>query len=652
MTHPLRSRIALPLLVLAVPLAARAQDTPTDAVDLGTIVVRAEDEQASPSATTFDKDKLETEYQGAGLDTILRGMAGVTTQGGKAEGGEISVNIRGMQEFGRVAVTIDGMRQNFARSGHSANGSFAVDPEMLREVTVTRGPGAKSGAIGGALELRRVAAEDLLPEDGGDSGGEFRLRYGSDLATPTVHGAYATRLGEAFDLTVAGTRSEDDDYTAPDGTKVISRNLIRSGLATLGYNTANGQRLTFTASQLSEDYITGSYSGFPRDTDLRQHSFSLGYEAKDILGGWDVNGTLYDTRTRLWQERLDDDLNGTGITRSYRTRTLGLLLEAERDFLLGNRTHDIALRLEAFRDTARTLDDSGSLTPSGNRDVWSLTAEDTVSFGALAVTFGLTADSYGLDSDDGTASGDKVSPSIALEYPLGAGFTVNASAAMAYRPPSLNETLVSGMHPEPADFPIIPNPDLVPERARTIELGVSYARDGLLVPGDSLSLRAAIYQSNVDDYIDLESLGTVFNSYYQYNNVDHVRIKGLELEGTYDTGRFFGSLAGQITESEDLSDGSELTKVAPDRLVLTAGMRSADRRRQGGARLTFVSAKEGGDEPSKGWQTMDLFLTQQVSDRASVSLALNNIFDETYTPHLETRPYPGFNALASLTLRF
>ena len=65
-----------------------------------------------------------------------------------------SINIRGLQDFGRVAVVVDGARQNYQRTGHNANGSFFLDPELVGGVDVVRGPTANiygSGAIGGVV---------------------------------------------------------------------------------------------------------------------------------------------------------------------------------------------------------------------------------------------------------------------------------------------------------------------------------------------------------------------------------------------------------------------------------------------------------------------------------------------------------------------
>ncbi len=636
--------------VLACPVAAQDGDP----FVLDTIEVDADlPEALSWDETEISDEQLETEYQGSNLQTIMRSAPGVTVLGGAAGGAETAVNIRGLQDFGRVAVTVDGMRQNFARSGHEANGTFAVDTEMLRGITVARGPGAKAGAIGGALEMRTVGAGDLLPDDGGRVGGEVRLRYGTLTEAPTLHGAVAGQLSDAVDLTVAATRAEMGDYTAPDGTEVYAWQETQSALATLGFTNQSGARLTFGASRLDMNYYTGRLSSLPRDNDMRTDTVSFGYQADDVLGGWAVNGRLYDVSTTVSQRLLNENLTPTGVDRSYDTGTTGLLFEAARLFAVGTTDHDIGLTLEGFRDTVTTDDPvNDSLTPSGNRDLWSLAIEDRITVGTATFILGLSADSYKLDSPDATVTGEALSPRIGLEFPVGSDVVLYGSMALASRFPSLNETLVNGMHPEPADFPVIPNPDLQPERMRSIEIGIGYSRQDLFTTGDSLQLRATGFYNKIEDYIGLVRVGGLFDASYQYNNIDNVRIRGFELEASYQSGGFFGEFAGQLLDGIDLETGLELASVPPDRMVVTAGYRSPDGRRELGARLTSVGTKEGGNLPSPAWQTVDLFYEQAVSDRTTFGLALNNIFNENYTAHLETQPSPGFNALASLIVRF
>lgn len=648
MPHQPRLALLAALTLASAPRVAIGQDA---TVLLDEVVIEAD--STAPNTARLEADTLARRHQGAGLPDMLRNMAGVTTQGGTGDEAETAVNIRGLQDHGRVAVTLDGMRQNFARSGHGANGSFNIDSEMLREVAVTRGAGAGAGAIAGALAMRSVTAEDLLT-DGQDQGGELRLRYGDLTASPTLHGAYALRLGDAWDLTLAATRSEKADYTAPDGNFVPAAQTLNSGLATLGLTTEDGQRLTLGLSRLSRDYTTGRSSGSPRAATLGTDSLSLGYEAEDVLGGWSVTGKLYDTATRLDQQPLDAaTLAPTGLPRSYDTATAGLLLTATRSTTWAGRDHDLSLRLEGFRDRVTTDDPAGaSLTPSGQRQLWSLALEDRIALDPATLTLGLSLDSYRMRSPAARSGGEAASPRLALDLPLTDSLTLHGAASLAYRPPALSETLVDGLHPEPADFPVRPNPGLTPERARMIELALAYQGNALLTDSDSLTVKGTIHRTLVQDYIGMEWVGGVFDGFYQYQNLSRVKIKGLELEASYEADRLFVTLAGQALRGTVLDTGAELSRSLPDRLTLTTGYRSPDGATEIGARFTHSAAKTAGSYATESWKTVDLFLTHDLTETASLGLTLNNIFDETYIPHLETQTSPGFNAQASLTLRF
>ena len=87
-------------------------------------------------------------------------MPGVTTQENQNDPGQ-AINIRGLQDFGRVNVLVDGARQNFQSTGHGANGVFYLDPELIGGVDITRGPVSTiygSGAIGGVVAFRTRSA--------------------------------------------------------------------------------------------------------------------------------------------------------------------------------------------------------------------------------------------------------------------------------------------------------------------------------------------------------------------------------------------------------------------------------------------------------------------------------------------------------------
>lgn len=609
-----------------------------------------------------------TQAQPVALDRVLRNMAGVSTQGGTPDDPEIAVSIRGLQDYGRVAVTLDGARLNFGRAGHGANGTFSVDPEMLREISVTRGLGAGAGAIAGAVAMRTIVAGDLITE-GETQGGEARLRYGRFSKSPSLHLGWAARLGGDADVTIAAGRSETGDYRSGDykdgGRQTVAAGqLNRSGLLKFGWRPDDAQSLTFGVNALKRRYITALGGSSPYDTDYIGRNYVLDYSytpGSDLVA---LKSAFYVTTTRIGQQRLTQDLQPTGIFRSYETETRGMKLTNTSVFETGALSHSFELGLEAFEDRVKTHAEDISLTPSGQRRVWALSATDVFMLGETEVTLGLTFDGFRLSSEDGSNSGTAISPRLALSRDLGAGFTLSGSAGTGYRPPSLSESLVDGAHPGNM-FLVEPNPNLRAEKAKTFEIGLAYEGGAPWAEEDQLMVRANVFRNKVGDYIDMVEFcrragvqlppGTtcgLFDDFgYRYENTARVRLQGIELEAEYQRGIFFAGLSAQRLQGKDLQTGASVTRISPDRAVLTAGLRP----REGdeyGLRVTSVAARPGGISPAESWTTVDLFATRQIGTNTVFALSLNNITDEAYTPHLEARPAPGINMQASLSLRF
>lgn len=659
--RPRRPGLAPPCLVVLLvwigPSPAQEQDGA--GVVLDPITVTATEGQGSgmASRTSVDRDDLLGAFQGASLPTILNTIPGVTTETTPGDP-SIAVNIRGLQGNGRVVTTIDGARQNFAKSDHGANGTFYADPEMLRSVEVIRGPAdpdAAAGAIGGTLALRTVEADDLI-DPGDDAGGEFRLRYGTLTTAPTLHVAFAHTLGASSDALLAFTRTQASDYGAGDGTEVAAAETSLSGLAKLSFAPAEGLAYTLSVSKLASSFRTGIYSGIPRDNDMDTTNAVLN-AVLDGPGAFAIDATVYRTATGVAQQLLDEaSLAPIGPARSYATTTTGLRASADQGFGLGPTNHALILVLDAFRDAVVADDPTavgGSLTPSGRRSIGSILAQDTVAFptGTEAIV-ALRYDSYALESDDGDASGAQVSPAVALRQAVGSALVLHATAARSFRPPTLSEALVNGLHPEPADFYIRPNPNLKPESAVTTEVGATLGLADLIRPGDTFQAVLTAYRNDVTDYIGLVERGTLFDRYLQYDNIDSVRIEGIELEVGYDAGRVFGDLSGQIIEGTNRETGEPVSGIAPNRVVLTGGVRNPAQTLEAGARLTLAEGRQDGVLTSEAWSTIDLFLTRALGAWGTIGLALNNITNETYTPYINTQPSPGFNALASLSLVF
>lgn len=147
----------------------------------------------------------------------------------------LSVNIRGMQDFGRVNTMIDGMRQNFNENGHQQrNGQLYVDSELISSVVIEKGPrsdvtGATS--IAGSANFGTLAYDDIILP-GQDQG--VRLRGMTGLGG---HGngvnfigsaAVAGRFGDNLELLGARSRRSFGDYSP--GSRRENFDFLTSGV--------------------------------------------------------------------------------------------------------------------------------------------------------------------------------------------------------------------------------------------------------------------------------------------------------------------------------------------------------------------------------------------------------------------------------------
>ncbi len=158
---------SVPAIMLASGAAAQQSVPMIQIIDPITLLATKTEEKAIDTlaaVSTIRQDQIDRRMATRTSDLFM-GMPGVWFQE-RADDPGTSIVIRGLQDFGRVAVNIDGARQNFQRTGHNSNGIFYIDPEMIGGVDVDlRGPVANiygSGAIGGVASFRTKDVEDVL----------------------------------------------------------------------------------------------------------------------------------------------------------------------------------------------------------------------------------------------------------------------------------------------------------------------------------------------------------------------------------------------------------------------------------------------------------------------------------------------------------
>lgn len=126
----------------------------------------------------------------------------------------LSINIRGMQDYGRVNMNIDGMRQNFMKSGHGQrHGVMYIDPEILDNVVIEKGASSGiggAGVIGGIATFNTINANEFL-EPGKDIGGKIRATTG-DNGTQFIGSAALAWGNEDGDILIAASERNLKDY--------------------------------------------------------------------------------------------------------------------------------------------------------------------------------------------------------------------------------------------------------------------------------------------------------------------------------------------------------------------------------------------------------------------------------------------------------
>lgn len=108
---------------------------------------------------------------------MLKGQPGVQV-GDSRNGGGLDVNIRGIQGQSRVAVTVDGSQQalDVYRGYAGTQQRSYIDPDLISDVSIDKGPSLTSSAIGGTVKMRTIGVDDILRE-----GKDVGLRLKGDL---------------------------------------------------------------------------------------------------------------------------------------------------------------------------------------------------------------------------------------------------------------------------------------------------------------------------------------------------------------------------------------------------------------------------------------------------------------------------------------
>lgn len=474
--------------------AATQQPLDTITVAASKTEERAIDALAPVSVMTLDQIR---ERQASTVGGLIYDKPGVWLQN-RGDEPSTSINIRGLQDFGRVAVVVDGARQNYQRTGHFANGSFFLNPELIAGIDIVRGPTANiygSGAIGGVAAFRTKDIEDVV------RAGE---RWGVDIGTivGTNQGRFVgsgfggIHVNPNIDVFAGGTYSTQGNYK--DGTDYEVANTwnhLSSGIGKLTVRPADGHEVKLSTIFQENIYNVGQPrrtlgdpntsppiigpGGRPTDANTGTSIYASNVKNYTTSLGWkysEPDNNLFDWDSKIYWNRTENDqtkiahtsttsffgnciggvgpgnsISGcVGDPRSYNLDTYGFDLHNTSRFETGNWRHAFTYGFDGFQDKVSTYDDSGNsnvTTPSGKRTVWGGFFQYKANYSSLLeVVSAVRYDNYELDSNLGGSKGDRFSPKITIGLLPTSVVTPYVSYAEGYRAPSITETLVNGSH--------------------------------------------------------------------------------------------------------------------------------------------------------------------------------------------------------------
>ncbi|VCU69152.1 Fe(3+) dicitrate transport protein FecA precursor [Pigmentiphaga humi] len=459
----------------------------------------------------------------------------------------------------------------------------------------------------------------------------------------------------------------------------------------------------------------------PRNSDVTVNTYTSRYHWKP------AGQPLLDLRADLWHTRTNATNNSPSETQPSlynnvreKYKRWGLTLENTSTLQHGDWGESqvrvgMAAQWESVGTTALNDGDSRSAGRSGDRDEYSAFAAwlykpiETV---ALDVGLRHTRFKSSDDKDivvsnpdspncvdrDGDGVCDPIpnrnkqsgtAPVLSLSWEPGKrGLQFYGRYAEAYRMPSLFES-TSGF-----SFDAAPDVALKPEHARNREIGINYAKDGILAGRDRLRLKLAYFRNHITDYLTRTSPNLweeggsggelAQSSSFTMRNIDSATFHGLELSGGYDLGVVFTEFgftkynkieichtgSYRVNRCNDYGiAGSYINNMVPPKWhgSVTLGARLMDYRLVLGVRATLMGQRTNAPQynndtargflavvPWHSYRVFDLFASYRVNDRVSIDFNLDNFTDRYYIDALSLGliPAPGRTARLSVTLRY
>ncbi len=675
----------LSIMTLAATVAASSalaqEATPTETV-LDRVVISAGKEKIAintpQSVSVVDQEDIDAD-QPTTVGDVLTDLPGVKAVGSDRVLGE-SFNIRGIgslasSDENRMIVQIDGATKTYEQY---RMGSLFTDPDMYKQIEVLRGPASStlygSGALAGVINLTTKDASDFLR---GDDTFAFRekLEFNSNRGGFLTSSTVASEPVKNLELLGSLIYRRSDQFKDGNGDLVSGSAFdAPSGLVkakyTFGENEDHEVKASYqhwTTKSTGKDYSqTGTQSGFGTiDREVVDQTAVLGYKYTPIdnkLIDLDVtfsytnsevdqsnssrtssSSQIYDPITYAyenWQLRAQNTMETagdayknyfiTGVETFFQTRTADKTPGNTSSTGVTSHPGGESLRTGLYVQNEWVYRDKLTIIPGIRVDYQTLKPGSAVT----------------VSKEEVSATG--ISPKLAAHYKLTNNWGVFGSLSYTERLPVIDEIYDNNSS----------NLNLDSESSINYEGGLSFSAKDVLQTQDAISAKGTVFVNEVDNLIERISTSSTFY------NAGESTIKGIELEGSYNSKHLFSRAAYSIIRGEDKGTGAALNSIPADELALTIGGRLPENHLEFGWRGVFAKEQvlvdstnnSGTNTRSGGYVVHDLFASWKPEEGAvggtEFRFGISNLFDRRYQEHLAGDVAKGRSVKLTLARQF
>ncbi|MBU2970464.1 TonB-dependent hemoglobin/transferrin/lactoferrin family receptor [Pseudoalteromonas sp. C2R02] len=602
----------------------------------------------------------------------------------------------------RILMIKDGMRMN---EGYGANGlndivgRGFIDTDTLKQVEVAKGASSSlygSDALGGIVVFTTKDASDYLSSDE-KFGANVRVGMNNDgdqTNIATTFAYQADKFEHVLNMVLRdGEEQQNYDESKPQ-LDIGSKSFFYKGK----YNINNTDYLVLSADFWQQDVegdiadgLLGNFRGLEgydiiaesNDSEKTNRSFQIQYHSESATQFYDqLNLSLYNNFTQQKDSeygQIDIDANfGYPLIEirdmwknsDYQQDTFGFLSNAS---LKVNDQHTLGYGLDIEKsESLRTefklysvegvpkggYPQSSEKFPETEVQRAGVYINDEMSFmdGDLIVTPGIRYDSYKMDPINTTSETgnnyksydeNNLSFNIGSLYYVSDALSVFAQYGQGFKVPAYDlayidhDNSIYGYKVVPAED------DLSPEKSDSFEIGLRGHVGDFIING-------AVFYDQFEDFLatQLIDVETSINPYsgketevlvYQYQNIDAVTIKGIELGINYlvsDRTTLF--VNGSYQDGKDDNSGEYIQSISP--LSGNAGINFDGNNWSTELIANWAQSMKkvnDGESEVAGYVSLDWLVNYQINDQLGINVGVNNVLDKEYVRYSNIAGHKG-----------